>query len=125
MFERLNKPAPIRGLVSTISDDPPTLQWIYADTRSGALRHGSGDEAAGQLAGPWDWTDDEVGLTLEGWEGFVAVEEEGERGTWRLYYDRNDDGLRGVVGRGRRVLRCSLERKVLDDDDDEEDVIRQ
>jgi hypothetical protein len=48
---------------------------------------------------------------VEGWEGFVAVEE--KKGVWALYYDANDDGLKGVVS-GKRVLQCSLERKVLD-----------
>ncbi|KIW08982.1 hypothetical protein, variant 5 [Verruconis gallopava] len=37
MFERLNKPVKIRGLVSTISQDPPTLNWIYVDRKTGGL----------------------------------------------------------------------------------------
>jgi hypothetical protein len=36
--------------------------------------------AEGHILGPWDWTDDETGLTLEGWEIFVAVEEEKDKG---------------------------------------------
>jgi hypothetical protein len=47
---------------------------------------------------------------LEGWEGFVALEE--SEGTWVVCYDREDNHLRSVRGR-RRVLECSLERKVL------------
>jgi len=114
MFSRLDKPSPFRGLVSTVSASPPTLNWIYVDRRTQELRYGSRAEANGHLLGPWDWTEDEVGLTMEGWEGFVAVEE--EKGEWALYYDREDDGLRGVV-MGRRVLRCSLERRLVDGDE--------
>jgi hypothetical protein len=120
MFQRLNKPEPFRGLVSTISDAPPTLNWIYVDKYTFELRYGSRVQADGHMLGPWDWTDDEVGLTLEDWEGFVAVEE--ERDLWALYYDRDDNGLKGKIS-GRRVLQCSLERKIIDEDDDVEHVV--
>jgi hypothetical protein len=49
---------------------------------------------------------------VEGWEGFVAVEE--ADGVWSLAYDAEDDGLQSVYGGKRRVLQVSLERRVLD-----------
>jgi hypothetical protein len=148
MFERLDKPKPIRGLVTTISDDPPTLNWLYVDKSTLEVKYGTRNDIealerqsrlaeqgrlqissgvnqikphnVGVIMGPWDWTDEELGLTMEGWEGFVAVEE--KRGLWAVYYDRDDDGLSGYV-EGRRVLQCSLERRVLQDEDDEEDIL--
>jgi hypothetical protein len=120
MFERLNKPPKIRGLVSTISDDPPTLNWIYVDRRTREVKYGSRQDARGHLLGPFDWTEnDEIGLVLEGWEGFVAVEE--KRDIWAVYYDRDDDGLKTIVA-GKRVLQCSLERRVIEEE--VEEVIR-
>jgi len=121
MFERLNKPPPFRGLVSTTSTaKPPPLNWIFVDARTFALRYGPRGDADGHILGPWDWTDDEQGLMLEGWEGFVAVEDEEIKGRWSVYYDRGDDLLRGRVGKGVRVLRISLERRVLEMEGDEE-----
>ena len=116
MFERLNKPPMVRGLVSTISADPPTLNWVYVERRTLELKYGSREQAKGHILGPFDWTDDEVGLQIEGWEGFVAVEE--EKGLWAVYYDRDDDGLKDIVS-GKRVLRCSLERRVIEEEVEE------
>ncbi|KAF2453507.1 hypothetical protein BDY21DRAFT_367034 [Lineolata rhizophorae] len=104
--------SPTRGLVSTISNDPPMLNWIYCDKDTHELKYGNRTQSREHIIGEWDWTKDEVGLTLEGWEGFVAVEE--EPGQWALYYDRNNDNLRGLARpRGKRKLQCSLERKIL------------
>jgi hypothetical protein len=120
MFERLNRPPKIRGLVSTISDDPPTLNWIYVDRQTRELKYGSKQAANGHLLGPFDWTeDDEAGLIFEGWEGFVAVEE--SKDFWSIYYDRDDNGLKNIIN-GKRVLQCSLERRVIEED--VEEVIR-
>jgi hypothetical protein len=112
MFERLNKPTKIRGLVSTISKEPPTLNWIYVDRNTMELKYGSREQAYGHILGPFGWTEDQVGLTLEHWEGFVAVEE--RKDTWALYFDRDDDNLRDTVTR-TRVLQCSLERRMIED----------
>ncbi|KAI9769884.1 MAG: hypothetical protein M1835_006642 [Candelina submexicana] len=136
-------PSPqIRGLVSTISNDPPMLNWIYADRETGEVRYGNRTQSRGHVFGSWDWTEDLEGLVLEGWEGFVVVEEEeeeeegvgvdegegdgkgkgkgkgeGEGRVWAVYYDRKRDGLKSVFGKGgkmgRRVLEVSLERKVI------------
>lgn len=120
MFDRLNKPAKIRGLVSTISNGPPTLNWIYVDSRTQEVKYGGRADAEGQLLGPFDWTeDDEIGLVLEGWEGFVAVEE--KKNLWAVYYDRDDNGLKSIID-GKRVLQCSLERRLIEEETEE--VIR-
>lgn len=95
-------PAP-RGLVSTISNDPPMLNWIFVEKGTNALRHGNRTQSIEHTVGSWDWTDEDltaqqepiddgregsqqnwiadlgdVGgrhVTIMGWEGFVAAEE--------------------------------------------------
>ena len=98
------------GLVSTIRQDPPELNWIYVDKDTLELKYGNKSQSIPHIVGTWDWTGDMKGLTLEGWEGFAALEE--SSGIWALYYDRDDDGLE-VVRRGRRVVECILERRLL------------
>lgn len=44
-------------------------------------------------------------LTFEGWEGFVAVEEEDGSPLWGLYFDREDDGLQSEERVGTQRLR--------------------
>lgn len=101
---------PTRGLVSTISVDPPLLNWIYVDKNTLELKYGNRTQSREHIVGPWDWTEDEAGLTLEDWEGFVAVEE--KDGEWAIYFDRDDNSLKGRA-KGKRVLPCSLERRLL------------
>ena len=70
--------------------------------------------AKAHKVGSWDWTDDEQGLTLDGEECFVAVEEERGGYGWAVYWDREDDCLKEHgLGKDRRVLRCSLERRLV------------
>jgi hypothetical protein len=105
-----------RGLVSTVSVDPPMLNWIYADKDRLDLRYGNRTQSLQHVVGPWDWTEDETGVTLEEWEGWVAVEEEEQEDglKWALYYDRYDDDLgNGRKANGKRRLQCSLERRIL------------
>lgn len=102
-----------RGLVSTISRDPPVLNWVYVDketyeiklaNRSGSMQHHVGD---------WDWTAEfgpESCLTFDGWEGFLAVDE-GDN-NWAVYFDKDDDGLKGKKN-GRRTMEISLKRRVI------------
>lgn len=63
--------------------------------------------------GPWDCTTVDKRMTFEGWEGFVAVQEDDEQ--WALYFDRDDDGLQGegLIGNGkpRRMLEVQLRRR--------------
>jgi hypothetical protein len=119
---------PILGLVSTIPPVPrspsssaqpkprkPKLNWIYADKETRELRYGPRAEARNHVIGPWDWTeDDEQGLTLSGEECLVAVEEESGGYGWKVYWDRDDDRLKGFgLEKEKRVLRCSLERRLV------------
>ncbi|EXJ89965.1 hypothetical protein A1O3_03032 [Capronia epimyces CBS 606.96] len=96
------------GLVSTISDDPPQLNWIYVDQDTYEIKYGNRIQAEPHLVGPWDCTVVDKRLTLEGWEGFVAVHE--GPGEWSLYFDRDDDGLKGKVTK-KTVLEVELTRK--------------
>lgn len=93
------------------------------DRRTRELRYGPRVEALEHIIGPWDWTeDDEQGLTLCGEERLVAVEEEKGGLGWAVYWDREDDRLKGLkVGQEKRVLRCSLERRLVPEDSDDED----
>jgi hypothetical protein len=86
------------------------LNWIYMNKDTLELKYGNRTQSREHHVGPWDWTDDEAGLTIEGWEGFVAVEE--SPGEWALYYDRKNNGLKGLVP-DKRVLQVSLERKMM------------
>ena len=122
MYPDDDRDPPERGLVSTISNDPPMLNWIYVDKDTLELKYGNRTQSIEHTVGPWDWTADEdgSGVTLDDWEGFVAVKEhempDGLR--WALYYDRWDDDFGGggkKVG-GRSRLQCSLERRILPDE---------
>ncbi|KAI9798200.1 MAG: hypothetical protein M1833_004949 [Piccolia ochrophora] len=95
------------GLVSMVSDDPPTMNWMYVDRTTLEVKYGNRTASVDHVVGPWDWTDDEVGITLEGKEAFVAVEESTD--TWALYFDRNGD-CSGLPTK-KRILEISLERK--------------
>ena len=97
------------GLVSMVSQDPPTMNWIYVDRDTLEVKYGNRSKSREQIVGPWDWTDDELGLTLEDHERFVAVEE--RPGVWAVYFDRADDY--GGLPRKKRVLDISLERRIL------------
>ncbi|KAI8965356.1 hypothetical protein F5Y11DRAFT_344516 [Daldinia sp. FL1419] len=97
------------GLVSTISDDPPMLNWIYVDKDTYEVKYGVRADAQAHITGPFDCTRQDRRMTLEGWEGFVAVEE--FPGTWALYFDRDDDGLTTKVPMGTRVLEVELTRR--------------
>ncbi|KAI4871203.1 hypothetical protein F4820DRAFT_401821 [Hypoxylon rubiginosum] len=97
------------GLVSTISDDPPMLNWIYVDKDTYEVKYGVRADAQPHITGPFDCTRQDRRMTLEGWEGFVAAEE--FPGIWALYFDRDDDGLVTKVPMGTRVLEVELTRR--------------
>ncbi|KAI0515454.1 hypothetical protein F5B22DRAFT_607390 [Xylaria bambusicola] len=97
------------GLVSTISDDPPMLNWIYVDKETYEVKYGFRPDAQPHLTGPFDCTRQDRRMTFEGWEGFVAVED--YPGMWALYFDRDDDGLATKVPMGTRVLEVELTRR--------------
>ena len=98
-----------QGLVSTIQDDPPMLNWIFVDKDTMELRHGSRTDTLGHIVGHWDWTEDEENLILEDDEGFVAVEE--EDGSWMVYFDEAGDGS-GLPG-GRKKMEVCLRGQLL------------
>ncbi|KAI0413458.1 hypothetical protein F5X98DRAFT_283960 [Xylaria grammica] len=97
------------GLVSTISDDPPMLNWIYVDRDTYEVKYGLRTDAQAHITGPFDCTRQDRRMTLESWEGFVAVED--YPGMWALYFDRDDDGLVTKVPMGTRVLEVELTRR--------------
>ncbi|KAF4954066.1 hypothetical protein FSARC_12233 [Fusarium sarcochroum] len=97
------------GLVTTISDDPPFLNWIYVDKNTYEVKHGVRADTEGHITGPFDCTKQDRRMTCQGWEGFCAVEE--LPGIWALYYDNDDDGLKSKVAMGTRVLEVELTRR--------------
>ena len=111
------------GLVSTIMDDPPQLNWIYVDIETNEVKYGNKVETEGHLVGPWNCTRIDRRMIFEGWEGFLAVREGPD--SWALYFDRADDGLKGKV-EGKRMLEVELtrkERKKTKDVADDKDYI--
>ncbi|KAI1458199.1 hypothetical protein F4805DRAFT_474638 [Annulohypoxylon moriforme] len=100
---------PYEGLVSTISDEPPMLNWIYVDKDTYEVKYGVRADAQPHITGPFDCTRQDRRMILESWEGFVAVEE--FPGIWALYFDRDDDGLVTKVPMGTRVLEVELTRR--------------
>lgn len=79
------------GLVSTISDDPPMLNWLFVDKDTHAVVYGGRKETLSHVVGPWGWSDDEAYLSLQGDHcTFVAkqVAGDGVEG-WAVYWDPN------------------------------------
>ncbi|KIY02102.1 uncharacterized protein Z520_02240 [Fonsecaea multimorphosa CBS 102226] len=104
-------PVPI-GLVSQVRDDPPLLNWIYVDKDTMEIKYGNKSASIEHHVGPWDWTEDEEGITFDETEAFVAVEDPSTR-QWQLYYDMDNDGLSRFVPKGRRKFQISLERTLI------------
>ncbi|KAI5202223.1 hypothetical protein E4T38_05736 [Aureobasidium subglaciale] len=104
------------GMVTTISDDPPFLNWVYLDRDTYEVKYGIRVEAEPHLVGPWDCTPIDRRLIFNGWEGFVIVQEDEESDLWALYFDRDDDGLRGeekMGTQGKRMLLVEASRKEM------------
>jgi hypothetical protein len=104
------------GMVTTISDDPPFLNWVYLDRNTYEVKYGIRVEAEPHQLGPWDCTPIDRRLTFEGWEGFVIVQEDEDNDLWALYFDRDDDGLRGegkVGTQDKRMLLVEISRKEM------------
>lgn len=85
------------------------LNWIYIDKNTYEVKYGLRVDAQEHLTGPFDCTRQDRRMTMEGWEGFVAVE--AYPGVWALYFDRDDDGLATKVPMGTRVLEVELTRR--------------
>ncbi|CAN9248256.1 unnamed protein product [Alternaria alternata] len=97
------------GLVTTITDVAPIMNWVYVDKETGEVKYGVRADAQPNLTGPFDCTRQDRRLTFDGWEGWCAVEE--APGLWGLYFDLGDDGLKPRVAPGTRVLEIELSRK--------------
>ncbi|KAI0521901.1 hypothetical protein F5B22DRAFT_509351 [Xylaria bambusicola] len=95
------------GLVSTISDEPPVMNWIYVDRWSYELKFGNRSWADDNFPIPWDCSRQDRRLTFGGWEGFLAVK---EGNFWGLYFDVDGDGLKSKVEEGTPVLEIELLR---------------
>ena len=83
------------------------LNWVYVDRNTYEIKYGIRADAQSHLKGPWNCTRQDRRMTFEGWEGFVAVEE--EENLWAVRFDRDDDGLRQKIS-GKRVLEIELTR---------------
>jgi hypothetical protein len=97
------------GLVTTITDFAPIMNWVYIDRETYEAKYGVRADAEPNLTGPFDCTRQDRRLTFDGWEGWCAVEE--YEGYWCLYFDIDDDGLKSKVAPGIRVLEIELSRK--------------
>ena len=102
-----------RGLVSTISVDPPVLNWIYIDKDTFECKYATRTGSIAHHVGSYDWTTDEgedSRITFDEFEGFMAVEE--SPGEWALYFDIDDNGLKEKRKR-RNAVEISLQRRVI------------
>lgn len=113
------RPLPL-GLVSTISKDPPMLNWIYVDKDTREVKYGNRTQSRAHVVGSWGWDAGEEGgaggLTLEGKEGAVAVE---ANDGWELRWEDNDGHI-NVEGGPK--LTVSLDRKMLVQKDEDKPV---
>ncbi|KAJ9134305.1 hypothetical protein NKR23_g10215 [Pleurostoma richardsiae] len=98
------------GLVSTITDEAPIMNWIYVHKETYELKFGTRQFSEGNLTGPFDCTRQDRRLTFGGWEGFVVVK---EGDFWALYFDRDGDQLRSKVAEGTPVIEVELFRKEI------------
>lgn len=105
-------------MVTTINKENH-LHWVYIDRDTHEVRHGIKSVAVSHCTGPWDCTAINKRMIFEGWEGFVAVQEDEGEELWALYFDRDDDGLCGpgligdVQAKGKRcrMLEVQLLRR--------------
>lgn len=107
------------GMVSTIAPGPPVLNWIFVDKDTNEVKYGNKIESEGHLMGPWSCTKIDRRLLFQGWEGFLAVKEKAHE--WSLYFDVEDDGLKGKVS-GRRKLEVEVSRKELKRGKEDKDI---
>ncbi|KAJ5104438.1 hypothetical protein NUU61_001785 [Penicillium alfredii] len=109
------------GLVTVSGEQTPTLRWVFLDAHTHQMRWGGRPDTQGHICGPFDWTRDMQYVTLEGWEGWLAVRlpdvqadqvENGGSEIWRLYFDRRDNGADlppGAEGLEIRLKRAMAE----------------
>ena len=103
------------GMVTTINPEN-FLNWVYVDRSTYEVKYGVRADSDPHRSGPFDCTKIDRRLTFEGWEGFIAVEEEEGSGLWALYFDCDDDGLRGhdrIGTEDKRMLEVEIWRREL------------
>lgn len=98
-------------MVSTISNDPPQLNWIYVDRDTCEVKYGDRVASEPHIIGPWDVTKMDRRVMLTGWEGFMAVRY--GPGEWALYFDIDDNGLQGVIGDDMLKMEVELVRREM------------
>jgi hypothetical protein len=86
------------------------MNWVYVHRDTYELKFGTRQFSEPNLTGPFDCTRQDRRLTFAGWEGFVAVL---ENGVWAVYFDRDADRLRGKVAEGTPVLEVELIRREM------------
>ncbi|KAL4752477.1 hypothetical protein BDW72DRAFT_202327 [Aspergillus terricola var. indicus] len=104
------------GLVSTIQDNPPMLNWIYCDKETHELKFGNRTQSCEHVPAPWDWTDNEMTIMLERSWGFYAVKEKDAEGrwSWAVYLDRDGDDLQRVLGDEVVAVPVKLKRTLVE-----------
>ncbi|KAI1394389.1 uncharacterized protein F4822DRAFT_424868 [Hypoxylon trugodes] len=95
------------GLVSTICDEPPIMNWIYVDRNTYELKFGTRPWAQPNWPGPFDCSRQDHRLLFAGWEGFFAVQ---EGDFWALYFDIDEDRLESKVKKEMSILEVELLR---------------
>jgi len=103
------------GMVTMTSSAPPAMGWVFVDCDTSEVKYGNKSSSMPHLVGPWGWTKDEVGVTLQKEEGFVAVQE--AEGVWAVYWDKKGDG-KGLP-KGKKVSEISLDRRPIEEEEAE------
>ncbi|KAF9871827.1 hypothetical protein CkaCkLH20_10761 [Colletotrichum karsti] len=116
------------GLVSTICEEPPIMNWIYVDRETYEVKFGTRPYAQPNYTGPFDCTRQDKRLTFAGWEGFFVVK---TGDFWALYFDIEQDRLKSKLGDGALALAVDLLRieipvmPVKPEDKEEEKLVGQ
>ncbi|KAL3481941.1 hypothetical protein BJX99DRAFT_253065 [Aspergillus californicus] len=104
------------GLVSTIQDNPPVLNWLYADKETHEIKYGNRTQSCDHVPAPWDWRDEETTIVLEKKRWFFAVREEEGEGIWALYLDLDGDEMERVLGEKESlIVPVRLKRTLVDE----------
>lgn len=94
----------IQAMVTTTSNDPPAMGWVYIHAETHEVRVGNKAEASENRFGVWEY---ENGLVMDGKSAFWAVEEEGE---WRLYYFEDAAEGEELKRRGKKAVEISVKK---------------
>ncbi|KAJ5768998.1 hypothetical protein N7520_003557 [Penicillium odoratum] len=116
-------PGNTAGFVTITGETPPTLRWFYLDLQTHEMRWGGRQDSEGNICGPFNWTQDEERVTLQGWEGWLAVRvrddkrakelgAEEDQDLWTLFFDENDDGA--GLPPGTEALEVTVKRTVAE-----------